>query len=133
MTDPKVWFITGASRGLGVEFARAALAAGHNVVATGRNPDKVRAAVGEHERLLAVALDITDGASATAAVEAVTDRFGRVNVLVNNAGNFQTGFFEELTDAQFRAEMDVNFFGPCTSPARCCRCCAPSAPGTSSR
>jgi NAD(P)-dependent dehydrogenase (short-subunit alcohol dehydrogenase family) len=111
MTDQKVWFITGASRGLGVEFARAALAAGHNVVATGSNREKILEAVGAHERLAAVTLDITDAASATAAVTAATDNFGRIDVLVNNAGNFQAGFFEELTDSQFRAEMEVNFFG----------------------
>jgi NAD(P)-dependent dehydrogenase (short-subunit alcohol dehydrogenase family) len=112
MAAPKVWFITGASRGMGTEFARAALAAGHSVVATGRDPEKTRAAVGAHEQLLALALDVTDEAAAGRAVGAAVDRFGRIDVLVNNAGNFQAGFFEELTSDQFRAEMETNFFGP---------------------
>ena len=111
MANPKVWFITGASRGMGTEFARAALAAGHSVVATGRDPERVRAAVGDHEQLLAVALDVTDEQAATRAVQAAVDRFGRIDVLLNNAGSFQAGFFEEVSSAQFRAQMDTNFFG----------------------
>jgi NAD(P)-dependent dehydrogenase (short-subunit alcohol dehydrogenase family) len=112
MTDSTVWFITGASRGMGTDFVRAALDAGHFVVATGRNADRVlEAAGGEHENLLAVALDVTDEHAARAAVAAATERFGRIDVLVNNAGNFQAGFFEEITAAQFRAQMETNFFG----------------------
>jgi NAD(P)-dependent dehydrogenase (short-subunit alcohol dehydrogenase family) len=111
MTDPSVWFITGASRGMGTQFARAALAVGHSVVATGRDPERVRAAVGDHERLLALALDITDGEDSAHAVEAAVEKFGRIDVLVNNAGNFQAGFFEEITSDQFRAQMETNFFG----------------------
>ena len=72
----KTWLITGAGRGMGVEFARAALAAGHNVVATGRNPDTVRAVLGDHENLLVTALDVTDPHSAQEAVGAAVDRFG---------------------------------------------------------
>ncbi|MCB8908605.1 SDR family NAD(P)-dependent oxidoreductase [Rhodococcus rhodochrous] len=112
MTAQNVWFITGASRGLGVEIARAALAAGHLVVATGRDADRTRAAVGEHERLLAVALDITDPAAAERAAATAVDRFGRIDVLVNNAGNFYAGYFENISDAQMRAQMETNFFGP---------------------
>ena len=102
-TDPKTWLITGAGRGMGVDFARAALAAGHNVVATGRNRDTVRSAVGEHERLLVTELDITDARSAERAVAMALERFDRIDVLVNNAGNFFGGFFEELSPQQVRA------------------------------
>jgi NAD(P)-dependent dehydrogenase (short-subunit alcohol dehydrogenase family) len=99
---------------MGVEFARAALAAGHNVLATGRNPDTVRSAVGEHENLLVTALDVTDPRSAEAAVAAAVDRFGGIDVLVNNAGSFLAGFFEELTTEQVRAQIETNLFGPMT-------------------
>ena len=110
----KTWIITGAGRGMGVEFARAALAAGHNVVATGRNPDTVRAAVGEHENLLVTALDVTDPHSAEDAVAAAVERFGRIDVLLNNAGSFLAGFFEELTTEQVRSQIETNLFGPMT-------------------
>jgi NAD(P)-dependent dehydrogenase (short-subunit alcohol dehydrogenase family) len=112
MRKKKVWFVTGAGRGMGVDIARAALAAGHAVVATGRNPERVSAAVGAHDDLLTVALDITDPASAQAAVDAAVERFGRIDVLVNNAGNFYAGFFEEITPADFRAQIETNLFGP---------------------
>ncbi|MDF2748791.1 MAG: short-chain dehydrogenase/reductase [Propionibacteriaceae bacterium] len=104
--------VTGAGRGLGVDIAKAALAAGHAVVATGRNPEKVTAAVGEHDDLLAVRLDVTDPAEGESAVAAAVDRFGRIDVLVNNAGNFNAGFFEELSPAEFRAQIETTFFGP---------------------
>ena len=107
-----VWFITGASRGLGIDIARKALAAGHSVVATGRNADRVLQAVGAHDNLLTVALDITDPEAAIAAATAAVDRFGRIDVLVNNAGNFYAGYFEEISAKQFRAQMETNFFGP---------------------
>jgi NAD(P)-dependent dehydrogenase (short-subunit alcohol dehydrogenase family) len=112
MSDKKVWFVTGAGRGMGVDIARAALAADHAVVATGRNPERVSAAVGAHDDLLTVALDITDPASAQAAVDAAVERFGRIDVLVNNAGNFYAGFFEEITPDDFRAQIETNLFGP---------------------
>jgi NAD(P)-dependent dehydrogenase (short-subunit alcohol dehydrogenase family) len=112
MGEKKVWFVTGAGRGLGVDIAKAALAAGHAVVATGRNPEKVSDAVGGHDDLLAVKLDVTDPADAKAAVAAAVDRFGRIDVLVNNAGNFNAGFFEELSPEEFRAQIETTFFGP---------------------
>ena len=112
----RTWLITGAGRGMGVEFARAALAAGHNVVATGRDPDAVRSAVGEreHESLLVTALDVTDSHSAEDAAAAAIDRFGSIDVLLNNAGSFLSGFFEELTTEQVRTQLETNFFGPMT-------------------
>ena len=107
-----VWFITGAARGMGVDLAKAALDAGHRVVATAREAAKVTAALGEHENLLALSLDITDAEAAATAAEAAVGRFGRIDVLVNNAGNFYAGYFEEISDKQFRAQMETNFFGP---------------------
>jgi NAD(P)-dependent dehydrogenase (short-subunit alcohol dehydrogenase family) len=112
MSEKKVWFVTGAGRGMGVDIARAALAAGHAVVATGRDPERVGAAVGAHDDLLTVALDVTDPTSAQAAVDAAVARFGRIDVLVNNAGNFYAGFFEEITPEDFRAQIETNLFGP---------------------
>jgi NAD(P)-dependent dehydrogenase (short-subunit alcohol dehydrogenase family) len=108
----QVWFITGAGRGMGTDIARAALAAGHSVVGTARNAAKVTAALGGDENLLALSLDITDPAAAQAAVEAAVDRFGRLDVLVNNAGNFYAGFFEEISPAHVRAQIETNLFGP---------------------
>ncbi len=113
-TTTKTWLITGAGRGMGVDFAEAALAAGHNVVATGRDPDSVRAAVGEHDQLHVAQLDITDAHGAEQTVAAAVDRFGRIDVLVNNAGNFFGGFFEELSPQQIRSQIETNLFGPMT-------------------
>ena len=108
----KIWFITGAGRGLGIDTAQKALAAGHTLVATGRNPAAVRKAIGTHKNLLTVALDVTDPDAATAAARAAIERFGRIDVLVNNAGNFYAGYFETISPKQFRAQMETNFFGP---------------------
>ena len=112
MTDKKVWLITGTSRGMGVDIAKAALAAGHAVVATGRNTGTVTAALGQDDDLLAVKLDVTDAANAQAAVQAAVERFGRIDVLVNNAGNFYAGFFEEISPGDFRAQVETTLFGP---------------------
>jgi NAD(P)-dependent dehydrogenase (short-subunit alcohol dehydrogenase family) len=110
--EKKVWLVTGAGRGMGVDIARAALAAGYAVVATGRDPKRVVQAVGESDDLLPVQLDVTDAADAEAAVRAALDRFGRIDVLVNNAGNFYAGFFEEISPEDFRAQVETNLFGP---------------------
>ena len=112
MADERVWFITGAGRGMGVDIAQAALAAGHVVVATGRSPDAVADAVGKSDDLLVVELDITSHASAETSVQTALARFGRIDVLVNNAGNFFAGFFEELSPAQFEAQLSTNLLGP---------------------
>jgi NAD(P)-dependent dehydrogenase (short-subunit alcohol dehydrogenase family) len=112
MSEKKAWFITGAGRGLGVDIAKAALAAGHAVVATARNAESVTKALGEHDDLLAVDLDVTDPTAAQAAVAATVERFGRLDVLVNNAGSFQAGFFEEMTPEAFRSQIETTLFGP---------------------
>ena len=112
MTERKVWFITGAGRGLGVDNAKAALAAGHAVVATGRDAAKVTAAVGNRSNLMALKLDVTRPPDAQAAVGAAVAKFGRVDVLVNNAGNFFAGFFEELSPQQVRDQIETLLFGP---------------------
>ncbi|GAA1373670.1 SDR family NAD(P)-dependent oxidoreductase [Streptomyces beijiangensis] len=109
----KVLFLTGAGRGLGTDIARAALAAGHRVVATGRRPAGVIEALGgEQDNLLVTALDITDPDSAQAAVGAAVAKFGRIDVLVNNAANFHAGYFEEISPAQMRRQIETNLFGP---------------------
>jgi NAD(P)-dependent dehydrogenase (short-subunit alcohol dehydrogenase family) len=111
-TDKKTWFITGASRGMGVDFAKAALAAGHTVVATGRNPDAVADALGDSDDLLVVKLDVTSGQDAEAAVKAAVDRFGGIDVLVNNAASFYAGYFEELTPEQMDRQLATTLVGP---------------------
>jgi NAD(P)-dependent dehydrogenase (short-subunit alcohol dehydrogenase family) len=112
MTDKSVWFVTGASRGMGVHIVKVALAAGHAVVATGRNSDAVAKAVGKADQLLITKLDVTRSDDAKAAADAAVKRFGRIDVLVNNAGNFYAGFFEELPPDDFRAQVETNLFGP---------------------
>ncbi len=112
MATNKVWLITGAGRGLGVDIAKAAMAAGHKVVATGRNTAKVAKALGESSNLLVVKLDITKPADAESAVKATVDRFGRIDVLVNNAANFYAGFFEELTPEQMERQLSTSLVGP---------------------
>ncbi len=112
MTEKNVWLITGAGRGMGVHIAKAALAAGNAVVATGRNTDTVTKAAGFADDLLVVKLDVTHPEDAQAAVKAAVDRFGHIDVLVNNAGNFYAGFFEEITPQDFRAQVETLLFGP---------------------
>jgi NAD(P)-dependent dehydrogenase (short-subunit alcohol dehydrogenase family) len=108
----KVWFVTGAGRGLGVDIAKAALGAGHSVVATGRDVERVAKALGPSNDLLVVKLDVTNRADAEAAVQAACARFGRVDVLVNNAANFYAGYFEELTPEQMDRQIATSLIGP---------------------
>jgi NAD(P)-dependent dehydrogenase (short-subunit alcohol dehydrogenase family) len=112
MAGQRVWFITGAGRGMGVSFAKAALAAGHAVVATGRDTGAVKRAVGDADDLLVVKLDVTSPADAEAAVRAAVDRFGRIDVLVNNAATFLGGYFEDLTPEQIERQLSTALIGP---------------------
>jgi NAD(P)-dependent dehydrogenase (short-subunit alcohol dehydrogenase family) len=112
MTDKQVWLVIGAGRGMGTDIAKAALAAGHAVVATGRETERVTEAVGAHDDLEVVKLDVTSVEDARAAAQAGVDRIGSLDVLVNNAGNFYAGFFEEITPDDFRAQVETNLFGP---------------------
>jgi NAD(P)-dependent dehydrogenase (short-subunit alcohol dehydrogenase family) len=107
-----VWFITGASRGFGLEITREALSRGDSVVASARNPQAVLDAIPDAaDRLLAVAMDVGDPAQITAAVDAAIACFGHVDALVNNAGRGLVGSVEETSDEEIRAIFDVNVFG----------------------
>lgn len=112
MSTNHVWLITGAARGLGADIARAALSAGHRVVATARTTEQVTATLGELDDLLSMRLDITSPESVQRAVDEAVEQFGRIDVLVNNAGNFYAGFFETLSPKQFDQQMQTNFYGP---------------------
>ena len=111
-TEKKTWIITGAGRGLGVDIAKAALSAGHNVVATGRNPVAVAEALGDADNLLVAKLDVTNRQDAQAAVGATVERFDGIDVLVNNAASFSAGFFEELTPDQMDRQIATTLIGP---------------------
>ncbi|TMR88339.1 SDR family NAD(P)-dependent oxidoreductase [Nonomuraea basaltis] len=105
------WFITGASRGLGAEIARAALNGGDNVVVAVRSPDRLPGDLQTSDQVLAVALDVTDSGAIPAAVQAATDRFGGIDVLVNNAGRGLLGALEEIGEDEARSLFDLNVFG----------------------
>ncbi|MFC3892628.1 SDR family oxidoreductase [Lentzea rhizosphaerae] len=108
----QVWFVTGASRGLGRAFTEAALAAGHRVVGAARDVEPLEDLVTRHpDRLLALRLDVTDRTAVFDVVAQAVEHFGRLDVVVNNAGALFTGMVEEFSEAEARAQMDVNFFG----------------------
>src|SRR5436190_22827529 len=112
MRNRTVWFITGAGRGMGVEIAKAALAAGHAVVASGRDSGRVSSALGPSKDLMSVKLDVTSRADAEAAVRAAVERFGNIDVLVNNAASVYAGYFEELTPEQMDRQLAASLIGP---------------------
>ena len=113
MSDPQVWFVTGASSGFGLAITVAAGAAGDTVVAAGRRPAALDDLVAAHpDRVDPVALDVTDTAAAEAAIAAAVEKHGRIDVLVNNAGRTQVGAVEETTDDELRALFDLHVFGP---------------------
>lgn len=113
MKENKVWLITGAGSGIGLEIAKAALAAGNKVVATGRDASKVTKAIGNTtESLLVVKMDVTNPKEISTGVNSAIEKFGTIDVLVNNAGNWYAGFFEELSSAQMERQMATNLFGP---------------------
>ena len=126
----KTWFITGTSTGFGRAFAEYAIERGHNVVATARNvaalASLTKAVPG---RVLTLALDVTRSADAQTAIKAAVERFGRIDVLINNAGYGVVGAFEETSDEELRALMDTNFFGPLNVSS--CRCTTPASYGSS--
>jgi NAD(P)-dependent dehydrogenase (short-subunit alcohol dehydrogenase family) len=109
--NTKTWFITGASKGFGLEFIAQLLAKGHNVAATSRTLKGLADAAGTHENLLPLEVSLTDEKSVAAAVAQTISRFGKIDVVVNNAGFGLFGAVEELSDAEARNNFDVNVFG----------------------
>lgn len=109
---PKTWLITGASRGFGLEFARAALRRGDDVAATARDVSSLQDLRDEHPGLLALSLDVTDADAVRDRVAEAEEHFGRLDVVVNNAGYGHFGAVEELTDAELRDQLETNVFGP---------------------
>ncbi|KUL27013.1 oxidoreductase [Actinoplanes awajinensis] len=108
----QVWLITGSSRGLGRQLAESVLTAGHRLVATARRPEQLDGLVGKYgDQVRAVALDVTDPAAGRAAVAVALEAFGRLDVLVNNAGYADVASIEDVPEEEFRAQIDVNFFG----------------------
>lgn len=113
MKENKVWLVTGAGSGIGLEISKAALGAGNKVIATGRDAEKVTKALGgAGDNLLVLQMDVTSLGQISAGVDSAIEKFGTVDVLVNNAGSFYAGFFEELSQNQMERQMAVNLFGP---------------------
>lgn len=113
MKESKVWLVTGASSGIGLKIAKAALAAGNKVIATGRNADKVTKAFdATSENLFVVQLDVTNPQEINVGINAAIEKFGTIDVLVNNAGNFYAGYFEQLSQDHLDRQMATNLFGP---------------------
>jgi NAD(P)-dependent dehydrogenase (short-subunit alcohol dehydrogenase family) len=111
-TMSKVWLITGSSRGLGLDLAKAVLAAGDQLVATARQPEQLRGLVDQYgDQVRTVALDVTNAASAKTAVAAAVSSFGRLDVVVNNAGYANVNSIEDIDERDFRAQFETNFFG----------------------
>ncbi|MFC5873604.1 NADP-dependent 3-hydroxy acid dehydrogenase YdfG [Chryseobacterium arachidis] len=112
METKKVWFVTGASKGLGLELVKKLLAEGFQVAATSRTVDSLISSIGEtSENFLPLSMNITDNNDVKSAIEKTTEHFGKVDVIVNNAGYGQLGTLEELSDEEARANFDVNVFG----------------------
>ena len=133
-TDSRVWLITGSSSGFGRQLAEAALQAGDRVAATARRADKLDDLVASApDRVLALPLDVTDAAQIDAAVAATRSHFGRLDVLVNNAGHGSVGAVQELDDAELRALMDTMFFGALAMTRAALPGCAIRAAARSSR
>ena len=113
MKESKVWLITGAGSGIGLQIAKAALNAGNKVVATGRDTTKVEKSINAAtNNLLTIKMDVTNPKEIETAIKSATEKFGTIDVLVNNAGNFYAGFFEELSQNQVELQIATNLFGP---------------------
>lgn len=111
MSTRKTWFITGASKGFGLEFVKQLLEKGHNVAATSRSISDLEKAAGAHENLLPLEMDITNEQSVAKAISATVSKFGSIDTVVNNAGYGLIGAVEELSDAEARKNFEVNVFG----------------------
>lgn len=110
-TNQKVWFVTGANKGIGAAIVKEALAQGYNVVAAARKTNEAERNLGAHPNLLIVSLDICNEAQVNQAVEATIAKFGRIDVLVNNAGYGLLGYFEEMSEETIRRQIETNLFG----------------------
>lgn len=111
MNDKKVWFVTGGNKGLGAAIVTEALAKGYNVVASARKPEEAEKTLGTHPNLLIVKMDVTNTLQIESAVAEAIQRFGRIDVLVNNAGYGLLGYFEEMTEESIRGQIETNLFG----------------------
>jgi len=129
----QIWLITGASRGLGLAIAQAVVEKGDSVIAAVRNPEHAQKALGDSKRVFAVAMDVTNGASVRRAAEAAVARFGKIDVVVNNAGYGLMRAIEELDAPELEDVFKTNFFGVCSRSSECsCRSSAPNARAGSS-